>query len=290
MHVTFASIVLNESQYILSNLQQHSAFCDEWIIVEGADRNYPKDRVSRDGLSTDGTAEIVRDYALADEFLNKPGEPKIKLIQHGWAENKSELRNRYAELITDGIVIVFDADEFLTRASMTMVLLEMQKWTASGCARIPHVHLWKDDQHIITGSYYDVAHHRVYAWEPGTRYLGNHNHPHGPDGVALHDKRLVRQDRNLLYETGRTVPKSTTTNLPVSHADPFFLHYGFCKDPANIRDKNAYYVNRGEDKTRAETTRVRAAWFDEATPLGCVVHRWVGPYPEVFQDGRELQG
>ncbi len=263
MRVTFGSIVLNEEQYMLANLLQHYDFCDEWVIVEGADVLYPKDRLTGCGLSVDKTASIIQDFAAT--------HPKIKFIQHGWGQDKCALRNRYAELVKDGILIVFDADEFMTHASLTKVIAELQHWPSPGCLRIPHVHLWKDTNQIITGSYYDVPHNRCYRWAEESRYMDNHNHPADLVGTPLHSRRLMRRDRDL-QERGDHV----------THDAPCWLHYGFVKDPVEIAAKNLYYKNRGEATTRVETTRVRAAWFGDDPPAGCKLHRWIGPYPEVF--------
>lgn len=263
MRVTFGSIVLNEEQYILANLQQHYDFCDEWIIVEGADVLYPADRLTGCGLSVDKTAEIIRDFAST--------HPKIQFIQQGWAQDKSALRNRYADRAKDGILVVLDIDEFLTHASLTKVIAELQHWPSPGCLRIPHVHLWKNTSQIITGSYYDIPHNRCYRWPEETRYMDNHNHPADFTGTPLHSRRLQRRDRSLQ-------PRGDQ----FTHDAPFFLHYGFVKDPVEIAAKNQYYRNRGEVKTRPETTTARAAWFADETPPHCDVKPWIGPYPEVF--------
>lgn len=266
MKVTFCSIVLNEAEYLGLNLAQHYRYCDEWIVVEGADRRYPTDRVTPDGLSTDRTADVVR------LFPDPTG--KIKFIQHGWAANKCELRNRYAELADDGVLIVFDADEFLTDHDLSWLLNACSRLPGPGSVRIPHVHFWKSAGRIITGGYYDVPHDRAYRWQRGCRYLDNHNHPALPGGTLLQSLHYERHDRDLKYEaeTGAYF-----------HPSPCFLHFGFAKSSANIADKNAYYLNRGEATTRPETSRDRAAWFANQLPPNCETHIWGGKQPEVMQ-------
>lgn len=264
MQVIFGSIVLNEAEYILANLQQHYAYCDHWIIVEGADRRYPRDRVDEHGFSTDGTADIIRWFPDPDE--------KIIFIRHGWADNKCELRNRYAAMAHDDAVVVIDADEFLTHRSMEVLLDRLKHAVTPASIQIPHIHLWKDRQTVITGGYYDVPHDRAYRWANGCSYLDNHNDPCLSDGRPLRTLPSYRRHLRLLEPmfNGWT------------HDEPFWLHFGFCKRAENIGDKNAYYLNRGEASTRPETTRCRAAWFSDEVPPGCELHRWHGPMPEVL--------
>jgi len=264
MHVTFGSILVNESEYLLDSLQQHYQFCDRWVLVEGADRRYPA--ATADGLSRDNSAEIIRNFPDPDK--------KLKFIQHGWAESKQDLRNRYLEHTPEGILVVIDIDEFLTHRDMREVLQALRVVEGYGCLCIPHVHFWKTDASIITGKYYDVPHNRCYRLPWGCRYNGDHNHPELPSGEFVHAQKHLRWDRRL-------VPATTGTPA-VCHAGPAWLHYGFCKDPSNIQAKNDYYISRGEATSRPVTTESRAAWFAEQLPPGLLVQRWAGQRPEVF--------
>jgi hypothetical protein len=268
MKTTFASIILNEAEYIGRNLAQHYDACDRWIVVEGADRRYPSDRVTKDGLSTDGTADIVRG------FPDPLG--KITFIQHGWADDKCELRNRYAELADDGVLIVFDADEFLTHADLAWLIDRTSRLDGPGSVRIPHVHFWKNHRQVIVGGYYDVPHDRAYRWFKGCRYFDNHNHPCLPTS-----EQPLNRCRHELWNRQFRFEDETGA---VAHPEPAWLHMGFCKAPEHVADKNAYYLNRGEATTRPETTESRAAWFAETLPRMCRVLPWVGKLPEVFHD------
>ena len=264
MKIALASIFLNEAQYLEASIRQHIGYCDKWVLVEGADRRYPTRSVSPNGLSTDGSSDLAT--RLAEENV------KIIYIKHGWAADKCELRNRYAERLHDyEIVIVVDIDEFLTYRSMELLLSQLKRLRGVGVVRIPHIHLWKDANHLITGGYWDVPHDRAYRWCKGAIYSDNHNHPY-VGSVLLRDMSTRCYNRRLCPAQGG-----------VTHQEPFFLHYGNCKPPAAIEDKNKYYISRGEDVTRPNTTRSRAAWFAEQTPSFLRVNRWVGPIPEVFR-------
>lgn len=274
MKVTFATICLNEAEYIGRNIAQHVDLCDEWIFVEGADRRYPPRHVTADGLSKDGTATAICREASA---LHAMGHDKITLIKHGWAADKSELRNRYAELCDDGVVIVFDADEFLTRADLEWLIARCKSMPTPGSVRIPHIHFWKHRRQIITGGYYDVPHDRAYRWQRGCRYFENHNNPCLPDGTALQSLSYERHERELMLE-----PETGG----FAHPKPCWLHMGFAKSDANVADKNAYYLNRGEAYSRPETTESRAAFFADTLPAGHRTYPWCGKLPEVLEQER----
>lgn len=266
MKVVFGTIVLNEEQYILQNIRQHYEMCDEWVIIEGADQLYPKQHVTSGGLSTDKTAELIRGFPDPDK--------KIKFIQHGWAADKCELRNRYGARADDGVLIVFDADEFLRRDWLREVISKAAELKSVGCLRIPHVHFWKGHHQVITGGYYDIPHNRIYRTIGPVKYTeSDHNHPRTAAGRALHDVLIVRETEN----------KRQRRSGEWTAVGPVWLHYGFCKTPQSIADKNTYYINRGEAVTRAKTTESRALWFEDTLPDEYKVSPWVGPIPEVME-------
>ncbi len=261
MHVTLGYIVLNEADLLAVNLKNHYDMADKIVIVEGADKRFPN--ATPEGLSIDATAEVVRSFP--------DPAAKITFIQHGWADDKSELRNRYCELAENGILIAVDADEFLSPLSAAMLLGRLRRLSGPGCVRIPHVHLWKNVRQCITGGYYSIPHHRSYRWVSGCRHPPQeHNHPAFPDGKLLCRHKVEVIESSYLSGSGGFTLDS-----------PYWLHLGFCKPPTQIADKNRFYLNRGEAQTRPGTTRDRAAWFEEGTPEGCEVRPWAGWIPEV---------
>ncbi|WP_434222749.1 tetratricopeptide repeat protein [Limnospira platensis CENA597] len=266
--ITFATIVLNEAEFIENNLKQHYNFCDSWIIVEGACRGYPTNRVTKDGFSTDDTASIIQNFP--------DPESKIRFIQHGWTNStgedaKSELRNRYADLAEDGILVVIDADEFYRYDDLHKILKILAK-KRYNCYRLPQLHLWKGTNQIIIGGYWDIGHNRIYSWQSGLKYRSNHNHPETELGKLWHEAgEYIRSGRKLVQVDGGYV-----------HPDPCCFHFGFAKSEVNMRDKTDYYIGRGEDVTRPKTTACREAWFTNIVPEDCQLLSWKGALPEVF--------
>lgn len=266
--ITFCSIVLNEEQFIEASLKQHYDHCDRWIIVEGADRLWPESQRTPDGLSVDKTAQLIRAFPDVDN--------KITLIQAGLVSDKMALRNRYASLLTDDIVVIIDVDEFLPDASMRELMAALKGMDSPGAVRIPIIHLVNTPREFITGGYWDVPHNRAYRWTPGAQYLDNHNHPRRlKDNKQLHDLMYIKRERH-----------EVETANGWTHSAPCFIHYGNLKNRDAIATKNSYYVNRGEETTRPRTTADRSALLTGEYPSDVKIRPWCGPWPESLSDGR----
>ena len=271
MNTTIGMIVLNEAQFIEANLKQHYELVDNIVIVEGADRLYPKTNVTEDGLSTDDTAEIIRNFPDIDH--------KIKFIQHGWThiggeQAKCELRNRYMEDILSGLLIAVDADEFYRFSDLKEAKHNAAKQSQHHAWLYPQIHFWRNTKTFITGGYYDVPHIRFWRVRDGDRYTVNHNHPYR-NGKSVHRLDCVDIRRNIIQASrdSHYVP------------GPVCYHMGFCKPHTSMTDKSEYYLNRGEGASRIETTASRAAWFGDDTnlPKELRLLKYGGPLPEVFQ-------
>jgi hypothetical protein len=262
---TLAAICLNEEQFIGAWLRYHYDAFDRIILCEGAARNYPRFAVTDDGVSSDRTASIIREFP--------DPERKISFIQYGWAgpevsidprvPAKIELRNVYAALIEEGYVYTLDIDEFLHPHYVQALSETMDESQHADAYFIPQLHLWQDTRHFITGGYADVAHSRLYRWKPGTRYIVTHNWPSGPNGELLTNRRIQPK---LFHEHGRIIV-------------PAIVHYGFCEAKISTQEKNRYYLIRGERRTRPETMRFRNAALRGAIPPGCYVHDYCGFVP-----------
>jgi len=258
--VGIGTILLNEKKFIGWNLINHYKMCSSWFIVEGACQGYPKHNVSNEGLSNDRSSVQIR---LFPDPCNK-----LKLIQHGWTtktgeDAKSELRNRYLEKFSSDYLLVLDADEFYLRQDLEIALNKIVQQGAYAVT-LPQVHFWKTTKQIILGKYYDISHTRIFKHIPGMKYNQNHNFPeiNGCLLTKLGDhikyKRILKEIRKGEYD----------------YEGPRCYHFGFAKDFEDMRDKTEYYINRGENITRRETTISRAAWFEMNLPEGCRLKNW----------------
>ena len=59
------SICLNEEEFMEAWLAYHYNSFDRIVICEGAARDYPREAVTDEGLSTDRTASIVRGFPVS---------------------------------------------------------------------------------------------------------------------------------------------------------------------------------------------------------------------------------
>lgn len=235
--VSVCMIVLNESEYITNALQQiyNWSCCHEIIIVEGSVELYPVTYLSAEGLSGDDTTDLVKKFHDPDK--------KIKYIS-GTFKDKVQQRNEYAKRVTGTHVLVLDADEFYTRDSLEKLKEdiianpEVDLFTfdfSHNIERRTYYHLWHDLKTHVIGGYWDVPHNRIYKWMPGTAYRGDdHNHPFRPDGYKLY-------------------PQSIFIRCASTRA--ICVHTGFAKEIRNQKDKNDYYVARGEGKEADSYTR-----------------------------------
>jgi hypothetical protein len=265
--LTLASICLNEEEFMEAWLAYHYHTFDRIMICEGAARDYPREAVTVEGLSTDRTAAIVRDFS--------DPESKIRFIQYGWAgpassiddrvPAKMELRNAYAEHIEEGYAFTLDIDEFLHPHFVGELVAWMEKNPDIGACAIPQLHLWQNAGQFITGGYADVTHFRLYRWTSGCRYVINHNWPSSADGKLLTARGVKPR---LQVAAGKL-------------STPAIIHYGFCERKTSMLQKNCYYLARGEDMTRPSTTAFRRAALEGSLPERCAVHAYKGFLPYV---------
>ena len=57
---------------------------------------------------------------------------------------------------------------------------------------------------------------------------------------------------------------------------------GFAKDEDDMKDTTQYYINRGEDVSRKNTTDSRAGWFSDKLPSECKIFPWGGAIPKIL--------
>ncbi len=274
MNVTIGMIVLNEERFIRQNLKQHYLLADQIIIVEGADRLFPKDHVTCQGLSTDRTAKSIQTFPDPDN--------KITFIQHGFtrasgANAKCELRDQYLQKTPDGVLVAIDADEFYRWKDFDHVISILRKDPRLDGVIVPQLHFWRNTTQFITGGYYDIPHCRFWRVRKGDQYNQNHNYP-------------SRNNRPLIKGRVKTLRRSLIRdNQGLScFAPPVCYHYGFTRSEREMRDKSKYYENRGEKKSRPRTYKSRSSWFSSDARLspGLRVYKCGGLLPEVLAAGQ----
>jgi glycosyltransferase involved in cell wall biosynthesis len=239
--VSVCMIVLNEAEYITHTLRQIYNWdcCHEIIIVEGSVALYPRENLAPDGLSGDGTTALIK--AFPDP------EKKIVYVSGTFADKVAQ-RNEYAKRVTGTHVLVLDADEFYTNHSLDLLAEDLQAhpdtelFTFNFSANLSertYYHLWYSFKQHVIGGYWNIPHNRIYKWASGTKYTGeDHNHPTKVDGTKLQHQFV----------------KAVSTKA-------ICIHTGFVKSVTNQKDKNDFYVNRGEGKEKDPKIRARRQMY-----------------------------
>jgi len=264
--IAVGMIAINEADMVIGAINSVYSIASRIVIVEGADVHY--EMASNRGLSLDATADVIR--AFPDP------QRKITFIQHGWAgddregSGKVDLRQRYASELRDfdGWLLQMDADERYNSAGRLWLQRIAQSDDALvWCAGLQQAHFWKREGQIILGGYFSLPHARIFRFRPGTEYVwrdeSSHNAPEY-GGCLLTDKMLKRVKSIIVSG------EKAFQNGPVVH------HYGFCRDGFRMKAKNAYYVRRGEAKSRPMTTECRQSWFADSVSSRCTVLPWCG--------------
>jgi hypothetical protein len=319
MRVMLATICLNEMEWLPRLYEQHKDWpgLAGWVFVEGSDPVYQKtnpDRVSRLGLSVDGTTEYLESIRVPDS--------KLFIFQYGSTplagdQGKCYLRNKYlssADILKPDIIVQLDADEFYTKQDQERInrlaaahLVEGDhcrslrflqrhiwrppsvevKYTVSAAVRNPigmtveqimgHAKT-TETPHLfsqeVVGGYWSVPHTRVWKYLPGMHHIRNHNWPE-VSGEFLTD-RVMRGE--LMDQTSM----------------PQCVHLGYASSPGCRKAKHEYYKARGEGSEGGRLGRKRTMYVEcresyenwrpgDKLPSGAEVIRYNGPIPEVFR-------
>lgn len=303
MRVALGTLCLNEMEWLPLLYEQHKDWPGlvRWVFVESADETYAQtnpDRVSKFGLSVDGTTEYLQELSKRDTrivhvkhgFCRGPVERGYRNIEQA----KCEARQRYLDAIeylspSVEYLVVLDADEFYCRSHQHSI---GEVLTAAPNARtylFPQRHLWLPPSvrgEPITseavGGYWSVPHYRVWRWRRGLRYRGNHNWVEDSTGRYL-TRKAFRAEQPL----GVTAQRLAAGGIDL----PYCIHMGFASSLVSRAAKHRYYVARGEGVSDRRQMYVdcRTAYENWSPtrpelPHGAVVIPYRGPVPEVLSE------
>lgn len=298
MRVMLATLCLNEMEWLPHLYEQHKNWPGlvRWCFVESADVTYARanpERVSKDGLSVDGTTEFLESLAKTDPFVTH--------IKHGFCsapqidQAKCQARQCYlddAKGVSPHILVVLDADEFYSSRCQALLCAICESAPNGWAYLFPQRHLWYPyrspeekpglsalcTQEVI-GGYWDVPHFRVWRWNPQMRYLKNHNWPEDANGTFF-TRGALRFDSSRAQR--RAAFRYNRDEFPAC------VHTGFCSLIADRKAKHSYYIARGEGtgdrrKMYLDCRTAYEEWTPGRTlPHGARVVPYNGPIPEVF--------
>lgn len=145
MSICTVMIVLNEADYIFQSLMSIYDVVDHIVIVEGATQYAVRDFVSAQGLSTDGTPQLIQ--AFIDHVDKKK---KVKWVRAGWAQTKTNLRNRTLEHVPRGTnyLLKIDGDELYFPQEIKAAVQAMRESDAL-MATAQHLMFWGSTHRIL---------------------------------------------------------------------------------------------------------------------------------------------
>ena len=208
--VCVTMIVLNECDYIFQSLQSIYSSVDKIVIVEGATKYAVKDVVSPMGLSTDGTAQLIRAF---QETLDTEG--KIKYVKAGWVEDKAVLRNRCLEHVPKNTfaILIVDGDE-LFKAEDIRAAVQVMQFADALMVKARHFMFWGSTDRLLenvpdpdyTGRllrYFPTMHykhHQGIYLDASTSYYDDPSRIICPEGFDLYHYGHVRDKRKIVLK------------------------------------------------------------------------------------------
>jgi len=149
--------VINENLWLKTSIDSVYPFVDKIVIVEGCDSFMKQaigDRVTEEGLSVDGTTEMIKSYPDNGGI--------IKHIPLGFVKgDESDLWNAYLnECKLGDWCWSIDGDEVYS-ASQAQKMVDLMKADEYETIRINLHNLWHDIEHRIIGGGWNTKHERA---------------------------------------------------------------------------------------------------------------------------------
>jgi hypothetical protein len=263
-------ICLNEEQYIkasLSAVVKHKNV-HKIAVVEGAVSLFSH-AATPEGLSIDNTKNEVL------EAMRLDSRGKIIFDRHGWAIDKSNLRNRGLQLIGKecDYILVVDADEVWKQEDLDRLVTGIKANVDTGVFWFGAYHFWKKPTMLTVGSQWDTHLFRCFNYSDKSLHWDRHEAP-----VVNQKGKSVE----LLY--GSVVLR-----------DVRFYHYGAMKEEKRIKDKLEYYKKRDTQLNVVNTwSNWRKGEPTQWTHGGGTVVEFDGTHPdevrEIISSGADMRG
>lgn len=251
------TICLNEEKFIDSSLTsviKHPNI-KKVAVVEGAVNLFP--RASKDGLSVDDTP-----LRIVEAQMYPIGGNKIIYERYGWANDKTELRNRALTLLGNDIthVLVVDGDEVYKQEDLDNLVQAMRENPHAGVFLYPFYHFWKKKDLVAVGGQWNAQLFRCFRMAKPTLHWNRHELP-----VVDENNRFV----NALYGSVEL------TNVHV-------YHYGYMKNKEDVQAKLEYYKKRDGHVLKVKDTWTNWKQGEETQPThgGGTVEKFKGTHPE----------
>lgn len=252
---------LNEEKFLPFSVRSfmESPAVKSIVLVEGCVQSQPRDRVSKLGLSTDGSSKIA--VALAEE------SQKVEYVPVGFVESKKDLQNRgfhiiRARLGEGAIHMLAGADEVYHPHELVALQKQFKANPKAKQVVYPFYHFWWRPDLIATGSSWDVPMHRAYR-RPGLPMLFGH-HATPPADCGKGPKIHARHLNNYVCRC---------------------FHYVGMQDAPHIAAKLELYKSRDGHRLKVTDTWSHWEWGERTqwTHDGGSVRRFEERHPAVIE-------
>lgn len=255
------TICLNEEKFIQASLKSviRHPNIKKVAVVEGAVNLFP--RVNEKGLSVDNTNEQIRQVLSTDENAYK-----IIYDQYGFANDKSELRNRALSLLDKDIthILIVDADEVYKQEDLDNLVQAMKENPKTGVFLYPFYHFWKKKDLIAKGGQWESQMFRCFRFANKKLKWARHELP-----VVDEDNKFINQIEGV----------KELDNVHV-------YHYGYMKDKKDVQAKLEYYKKRDGHILRVTDTWTNWKEGEPTQPThgGGTVEKFKGKHPEEIEN------
>lgn len=225
MKISFGIIVLNGQPFTKYCLRQLYPFAHEIIVVEGGSK-FNDDTITKDGHSTDGTLEALKEFKN-----NEDPENKLTIItKSGFWSEKTEQSEAYALKATGDYLWQVDIDEFYTKKDMESIIKVLEKDPTITGMSFKTITFFRDIKYRVDSSYLQSGpdlFYRLFKWGNGFKYV-----EHRPPTV-INDKGENVVDIN--YIDGNQLFRKYGISL---------YHYTMLS-PSQVKPKSKYHGIRG---------------------------------------------
>jgi glycosyltransferase involved in cell wall biosynthesis len=249
------TIAINEQKFIGASLRsviKHPNI-KKVAVVEGAVNLYAH-ACNDSGLSVDNTqSEVIK--VMDDKFGNK-----IVYERYGWANDKSELRNRALELLGRDLdyILVVDGDEVWRQEDLDNLVEAMRANPQVGVFRFPFYHFWKSKNQIAVGSQWESFLFRCFKYTDKSLRWRSHEKP-------------------VIDSKGRQIDKTAGAKV-LNNVHVY--HYGYMKDDKDVKAKLEFYKKRDKHLNVVDTfTKWRKGKSTQPTHGGGTVSSFKGNHP-----------
>ena len=254
---SFVMCVFNGVDWIDQVIESVYDEAHEIIVVEGAVDWWAEQCDADDGMSTDGTHEILMKWADLDDS-------KVKYYGPMRFHNKAPLRQFAVDQVDHANVVagkcvywILDADEAYTASGLAAMRRTVFENQGVKLFQPRMVSYWRDVFHNVTGSNWDMLHTKVIVWEVGDHYdtgVNRHNEPMDAVGRGLHISRDYYRPDN-----GHSLIVDECAMHHLGHA---------LRNPDAQELKSDYYRH------------IDGSHFADRVRPGVTVHDYNGPWPE----------